>query len=373
MHSRWGQNNQAGDGDGDPEGSRLATVGGGWQNTAGGDFTTVAGGAGNTAGGDLATVAGGHLNSAGGAGSTVGGGESNSAAGDDATVGGGGWNTAAELWATVGGGNNNTAGGSRATVAGGSNNSAGGDWATIAGGSENSAGGDYAAVVGGNINMAQGAYSFAIGHRAQAYNAGCFVWGDSSAADVPCNDDNRWVARATGGVYFYTNSALTSGSYLAAGGSSWNSITGRAARQNLSPVDGRAILEALASLPVQEYNLKGQDDSIRHVGLVAQDFAAFGYGESDTAINMADADGVAMAAIQALYAENQALQAENAGLAARVTALEQAVQCPGFSCPESGAPAQSGTRLSIPWLLAGGLVVAGGTLAARRRGPGGGR
>ncbi|MEO8740656.1 MAG: hypothetical protein ABI537_13275, partial [Casimicrobiaceae bacterium] len=48
-------------------------------------------------------------------------------------------------------------------------------------------------------------------------------------------------------------------------------------------------------------NWKSQDDSIRHMGPMAQDFrAAFGLGETDTGISTVDADGVALAAIQGL-------------------------------------------------------------------------
>jgi len=52
---------------------------------------------------------------------------------------------------------------------------------------------------------------------------------------------------------------------------------------------------------------------------VAQDFKnAFGVGESDKTINMADADGVLFAAIQALYEENQELREEIEALKAQV-------------------------------------------------------
>jgi len=54
--------------------------------------------------------------------------------------------------------------------------------------------------------------------------------------------------------------------------------------------------------------MKDQHDGTRHLGPVAQEFKnAFGVGESDKAINMADADGVLFAAVQALYEENQQL------------------------------------------------------------------
>jgi hypothetical protein len=66
---------------------------------------------------------------------------------------------------------------------------------------------------------------------------------------------------------------------------------------------------------VRDYNLKSQDESIRHIGPVAQDFhAAFGVGETETGINMADADGVLLAAVQALYEEVKADKARIAQL-----------------------------------------------------------
>jgi hypothetical protein len=345
-------------------GNYYATVGGGNSNTASGDAAAVGGGYGNTASGDDATVGGGWYNTASGNDGTVGGGWYNTTSGNDGTVGGGWYNTASGNDGTVGGGNSNTASDWYATVGGGRDNTASGDESTVAGGNTNAASGEGSTVPGGAYNVAQGNYSFAAGYGAKAYYAGCFVWGDSTAADVTCDYDNRWVARASGGVYFYTNAGFTSGSYLAAGGNSWNSVSDRATKENFSPADGEAILETLALLPVQEYNLKSQDASIRHIGLVAQDFARFGYGESDKAINLEDADGVAMAAIQGLYAENQELKAQVADLNARLTALEQTAQ--------GGQPAQSESRVPVPWLLAGGLVVAGGgLLTCRRRKPGG--
>jgi small-conductance mechanosensitive channel len=145
------------------------------------------------------------------------------------------------------------------------------------------------------------------------------------------------------------------------------------------------VLEKLAALPVQEYNLKSQDPAIRHIGPVAQDFnAAFGYGESDRAINMEDADGVALAAIQGLYqtvqekdtqiatlkAENAAqqqqitaLQQQNAAIEARLSALEQAI--------ERGSKGAEEQRRTLPISLLGGLAVAA-VLVGRRRLTGGG-
>ena len=58
----------------------------------------------------------------------------------------------------------------------------------------------------------------------------------------------------------------------------------------------------LADISVESWNYKFQSPTVRHIGPMAQDFAAaFGVGEDDKHINMVDAFGVALASIQALY------------------------------------------------------------------------
>ena len=197
----------------------------------------------------------------------------------------------------------------------------------------------------------------------------CFVWGDSANDDVSCDDNNRWVARASGGVYFYTNSGLTAGSRLLAGGSSWGSLSDRARKENFAPVDTESLLARLAEIPITTWNYKSQDPAIRHIGPMAQDFNALLEdlgGEGETYINTLDADGVALAAIQGLYAQNQELAAENASLQSQVDKLETrlaALEKGGVSpSPASGLPT---------WLLLGGLVLAGGVVLQRRRSGGG--
>jgi hypothetical protein len=121
--------------------------------------------------------------------------------------------------------------------------------------------------------------------------------------------------------------------YVAADGGAWNSVSDRNAKENFAAVDGRALLDRLAGVPVTTWNYKSQDAAIRHMGPVAQDFyAAFGVGEDDKHIATIDADGVALAASQALYALAQeqagriaALQAQNAALESRLAALEAQV------------------------------------------------
>ena len=86
------------------------------------------------------------------------------------------------------------------------------------------------------------------------------------------------------------------------GSGSWSSLSDRDAKANISAMDSQALLARLAALPIATWNYKAQPDSVRHMGPMAQDFrAAFGLGEDDKHISTVDAEGVALAAIQALY------------------------------------------------------------------------
>jgi hypothetical protein len=242
-------------------------------------YVTVAGGHGNSASAELATVGGGYGNTASGSGATVGGGRYDTASGGGATVGGGGDNTASDWFATVGGGGYNTASGYAGTVPGGYN------------------------------NLAQGDYSFAAGRRAKALHDGAFVWGDATIADFSSTASNQFRARAKGGVWFYTNASLTTGVTVAAGGGAWSSISDRNVKRNIRPVDGADMLEKLARLEISRWSFKTQDESIEHIGPMAQDFYdLFGVGEDDKHISTIDPDGIALAAIKQLYSKVQEQQ-----------------------------------------------------------------
>jgi hypothetical protein len=76
----------------------------------------------------------------------------------------------------------------------------------------------------------------------------------------------------------------------------------RNAKENFSPVDYRAVLAKVASLPVTEWNYKKDSNAVQHIGPMAQDFqAAFGLDGTDGKhISVVDESGVALAAIQGL-------------------------------------------------------------------------
>jgi hypothetical protein len=90
-------------------------------------------------------------------------------------------------------------------------------------------------------------------------------------------------------------------------------------------------------MPINTWNYKSEDPSIRHMGPMAQDLhAAFGLGDSDKAITTIDADGVALAAIKGLYDQLKEREGEIAAqkrelteLKVRLAALEAALQKTG--------------------------------------------
>jgi hypothetical protein len=91
------------------------------------------------------------------------------------------------------------------------------------------------------------------------------------------------------------------------------------------PTGEREILERVAALPLSVWTYGFDDVSVRHLGPMAQDFAAaFGLGSSDRRIDLVDANGVALAAIKALNQRVVDLQAEVAQLRSRLEASARA-------------------------------------------------
>ncbi|MGB0651878.1 MAG: tail fiber domain-containing protein [Thermoplasmatota archaeon] len=403
-------------GDGNTAGGGNSAIGGGGANLASGLYATIGGGYLNQATHEYATVAGGWDNEADGARSTVGGGELNRAdylyatvaggginhAGDQlATVGGGRGNSATDYAATVAGGDGNTAGAHASVVAGGQYNDinsgssysfvgggqnnditgaayaviGGGYWndangamSVVAGGRDNVVSGGYATVPGGRDNLAAGSYSFAAGDQAKANHAGSFVWADWSDVDLSSEADNQFLARATGGVKFLTSTG-GAGAELPSGSGSWSSLSDVNFKQDLEAVDARAVLEALAAMPVQEWSYV-TEDGVRHMGPTAQDFAAaFGLGPSETSISTVDADGVNMAAIQGLYgivleqqAKIEALEAGQGADGEPTTASQPAAA----SAPVPVAGGVSLVAVGLIALLASLVGVVGGAWMVRR-------
>jgi hypothetical protein len=94
----------------------------------------------------------------------------------------------------------------------------------------------------------------------------------------------------------------------------------RNVKERFETVDPRAILTAVATLPIERWSYKGEP--VRHLGPMAQDFAAaFGLGADDRHIFPLDAAGVALAAIKGLQALAQAQATRLAALERELTVL----------------------------------------------------
>ena len=335
-------------------GAPYATVGGGEGNTAGADYTTICGGLNNTIDeGREAVIAGGSNNESGGTLNFIGGGADNTANGLGVVISGGYNNTAASLqsfYSAIAGGRDNTSYGQYGAIGGGKDNQTGVDnddrspgYSTVVGGENNTASAHHATVAGGQDNEASGTHSFAAGRNAKAEADGSFAWSSGTNSSVRALNENEFVAEAAGGFKLFSVSAGKTGVELASGSGSWSSLSTRTAKSNLDPVDGPDVLDRVDELDISTWNYDDQDDDVRHMGPMAEEFhEEFGLGTDEKHISTVDADGVALAAIQGLSAkldekderidDQQAqiddLEAENAELRERLSAVEDRLDGP---------------------------------------------
>jgi len=103
-------------------------------------------------------------------------------------------------------------------------------------------------------------------------------------------------------------------------------VSDRNLKRDVVPVDPRAVLEAVARMPVSTWSYKTDDPSVRHMGPMAQDlYAAFGLGGTDRAYSPVDAHGLAFAAIQGLAERLDAQEARIEALTAENEVLRRGV------------------------------------------------
>ncbi|MCW3082663.1 MAG: hypothetical protein JWP12_29 [Bacteroidetes bacterium] len=217
---------------------------------------------------------------------------------------------------------------------------------SVAMGYHNGATGTYAVALGDH-NLASGNYSTSLGYYASTNGkTGSFIWADASTVNTNTYStaNNQFLAKASGGTIFWSNSTGTSGVTLVSGAGAWSTLSDRRMKENFQTVDAAEILRKIAAMPITNWNYKTQDKNIRHIGPMAQDFyKAFGVGESDTTITSVDIDGINMVAIQALIEKTnelnkkaeeveelkamiKKLKDKNNALEARVDAMEKAVE-----------------------------------------------
>ncbi len=239
----------------------------------------------------------------------------------------------------------------------------------------------------GEQNTASGAASVALGYHSHT-NArqGSFVFGDRSTIDTiraGVNHSANW--RVSGGFRIFTSSNLSTGVTLQSGASVsnwgqanaviststgallstdgvWTNASDVHRKHLFEDVHGEEILDKLRTIPIRRWGYLSEADKVRHLGPTAQDFyAAFGLGSDERSIGTVDADGVALAAVQALDVRTreqatavQKLEQENAALRGRLQVLEHHV-------------GMNKANLPVTILLAAGGIVLGLLLVVRRK------
>ncbi|QKK06981.1 MAG: tail fiber domain-containing protein [Planctomycetota bacterium] len=176
-----------------------------------------------------------------------------------------------------------------------------------------------------------GAYPF-YGYSASGVGADAWHYFDGIAQtwNLNANGNRLSVNRSNGYVGFGDSSPdypldMASGARCTTGGV-WTNASSREWKHEFQSVDARDILDRLTALPITEWTYK-TEDGVRHLGPVAEDFAAaFGLGDDAQTIGTIDADGVALAAIQGLNQIVLEKDAEIAALRDRMTRLEAMVE-----------------------------------------------
>jgi len=108
-------------------------------------------------------------------------------------------------------------------------------------------------------------------------------------------------------------------------------VSDRNQKKEIAPIDPADVLEKVSRLPISTWSYRDEAAGVRHLGPMAQDFrATFGVGNDDRAYFAVDAQGVALAAIQALdrlvtaqRKQIEMLSRENQALSRRLRAIEE--------------------------------------------------
>ncbi|MEL7061873.1 MAG: tail fiber domain-containing protein [Acidobacteriota bacterium] len=145
-----------------------------------------------------------------------------------------------------------------------------------------------------------------------ANGATWFFQNDSNA-----NDPFNISKRGSGGVEFQINDRLDANgvaTVIVDGSVQATNVVFMSARDRktaFSMVDPADVLARVSEMPIQTWRYHEEQDEIRHMGPIAEDFAAaFGLGQSEKHITVTDANGVALAAIQGLLERIETLEAE---------------------------------------------------------------
>lgn len=169
----------------------------------------------------------------------------------------------------------------------------------------------------GNYTSTQAENAVAIGYHARALHEGSFIYNDydDPLGFVETTTANQFMVKAAGGTVFYSSGDLSTGVQLLPGAGAWSILSDSTKKENIVPIDGNLYLDRLNDIAVYSWNYKAQDDSIRHIGPMAQDFyTAFEIGTDSTIINSGDFDGINLLLVKALNEKVKLLEIQAAEL-----------------------------------------------------------
>jgi hypothetical protein len=152
-----------------------------------------------------------------------------------------------------------------------------------------------------------------------------FIYGDFSAGYLTFNEKVGINITPTHLIH------LSGGAY--SDGATWTNASDENLKENFENVDGGEILGLINELTVTRWNYKADDQAIKHIGPVAQDFySLFGLGNDDKSISSIDPSGIALVAIKELSKENRArkeqiesYKSENDNLKSQLQSLQEKV------------------------------------------------
>jgi hypothetical protein len=150
--------------------------------------------------------------------------------------------------------------------------------------------------------------------------------GDSeNAYQIRTDGSHRW-----GGNNTAQTMTLTAAGNLTTLGTV-NGMSDKNMKEEFQVIDPKEVLATVAEIPITTWKYKNDEEGIRHMGPMAQDFyAAFGLGMDNRHISFADLDGVNLAAIKGLHTMfNEVVAEKNAeidSLKDRLAKLETLVQ-----------------------------------------------
>lgn len=114
---------------------------------------------------------------------------------------------------------------------------------------------------------------FVKARTANITSAGSTVITDTSGGTtLTTPSTNAYYSRFVNGETHYTNSSLTTGVTLAAGGSSWGAVSDVNKKENLVEVNYEDILDKLLRIRIYFYNFKGNPAEQKCIGPMAQDW-----------------------------------------------------------------------------------------------------